>query len=233
MPRPDTRAPTGEPLVGDVVRLDPLTPEDAPGLFEVFADPGVFEHGFRMLDRLTRPAQAEALVASHLAARPGRTAYTVRLVGDGELGPAGTVVGTSSLGDIDVPNESVHLGWTTYASRWWGTAVNPEAKLLLLAHAFEDCGFGRVQIQTDVVNERSQAAISRLGAVREGVLRRVARRADGSWRDTVVFSVLVDEWPVVRGRLQARIGAPTEVRASPGAPPGLPPESGSRPPAGP
>lgn len=229
MPRSDTRPPTGQPLVGDVVRLDPMTPDDAPGIFEVFADPGVFEQGFRMLDRLTDPAQAEPLVASHLAARPSRTAYTVRLVADSELGAAGTVVGTSSLGDIDVPNESIHLGWTTYASRFWGTRVNPEAKLLLLAHSFEDCGFGRVQIQTDVVNQRSQAAIGKLGALREGVLRRVVQRADGSWRDTVVFSILLDEWPAVRVRLEARL----EVRASPGAPPGPPPGTGSRPPTGP
>lgn len=229
MPRSDTRPPTGQPLVGDVVRLDPMTPDDAPGIFEVFADPGVFEQGFRMLDRLTDSAQAEPLVASHLAARPSRTAYTVRLVADSELGAAGTVVGTSSLGDIDVPNESIHLGWTTYASRFWGTRVNPEAKLLLLAHSFEDCGFGRVQIQTDVVNQRSQAAIGKLGALREGVLRRVVQRADGSWRDTVVFSILLDEWPAVRVRLEARL----EVRASPGAPPGPPPGTGSRPPTGP
>ncbi|MDQ6714872.1 MAG: GNAT family N-acetyltransferase, partial [Actinomycetota bacterium] len=189
-----------------VVRLDPAAARDAPGLFEVFADPAVFAQGYRMSERLTDPAQADALVADQIAARPGRTAYTVRLVGDSDLGLAGAVVGTSSLGDVDVPGEQVHLGWTTYGSRWWGTAVNPEAKLLLLAHAFEDCHFGRVRIQTDVVNERSRAAILRLGAVQEGVLRRTARRADGSWRDTVVFSILADEWPAVRARLEARLG---------------------------
>ena len=87
-----------------------------------------------------------------------------------------------------------------YGSRWWGTQVNPECKLLLLGHAF-DCGFGRVKIQTDAVNQRSQAAIAKLGATREGVLRRHTRRADGSFRDSVVFSVLRDEWPAVRDGL--------------------------------
>ena len=135
----------------------------------------------------------------------GRTAYTLRLVGDGDLGAAGTVVGTSSLGDIDLTNERAHLGWTAYGPRWWGTAVNPEAKLLLLGHAFADCGFGRVKIQTDLLNERSQAAIAKLGATREGVLRRHLRRADGTFRDTVVFSILKDEWPMVEERLAARI----------------------------
>ncbi|HEY6793047.1 MAG TPA: GNAT family protein, partial [Kineosporiaceae bacterium] len=88
---------------------------------------------------------------------------------------------------------------------WWGTAVNPEAKLLILRHAFVDCGFGRVKIQTDLLNDRSQAAIARLGATREGVLRRHLRRADGTFRDTVVFSILREEWPTVEEGLVARI----------------------------
>jgi RimJ/RimL family protein N-acetyltransferase len=117
----------------------------------------------------------------------------------------GTVVGTTSLGDVDLHNESVHLGWTAYAPSVWGTAVNPATKLLMLQHAFEDCGFGRVKIQTGSTNARSQAAIAKLGATREGVLRRHKRLPDGSFRDTVVFSILADEWPDVRKRLQERI----------------------------
>jgi RimJ/RimL family protein N-acetyltransferase len=88
---------------------------------------------------------------------------------------------------------------------WWGTAVNPESKLLMLAHCFDDCGFGRVKIQTDALNLHSQAAIARLGAQREGVLRRHTKRADGSFRDTVVFSILRDEWPQVKAGLEARL----------------------------
>jgi RimJ/RimL family protein N-acetyltransferase len=126
--------------------------------------------------------------------------YTVRQTADGR------VVGTSSLGDVDLVNERVHLGWTGYDPAVWGTSVNPECKLLLLTHAFEDCGFGRVKIQTDLINDRSQAAIAKLGAVREGVLRRHVKRADGSWRDTVVFAVTVDDWPSVKAGLQRRLG---------------------------
>jgi RimJ/RimL family protein N-acetyltransferase len=74
-----------------------------------------------------------------------------------------------------------------------------------MSHAFEDCGFGRVKIQTDLINLRSQAAIAKLGAVREGVLRRHMKRADGSWRDTVVFSVTIDDWPTVRAGLEKRV----------------------------
>jgi RimJ/RimL family protein N-acetyltransferase len=135
----------------------------------------------------------------------GRTAYAIRLVEDGDLGTAGTLVGTSSLAEAHLNNESIHLGSTLYGSRWWGTHVNPEAKLLLLAHCFEDCRYGRVKIQTDVLNTRSQAAIAKLGARREGVTRRDMKREDGSFRDSVVFSILVDEWPAVRAGLEARL----------------------------
>jgi RimJ/RimL family protein N-acetyltransferase len=199
-------APTGRPLVGRFVRLDPVQPADADGLHAVLSDPAVYTQGFIMRPPPADPAETRDRVAADVAAREaGRTAYTVRLAVGGPLGTAGTVVGTSSLGDVDLENERAHLGWTLYGSRWWGTEVNPEAKLLLLGHAFDDCGFGRVKIQTDAVNQRSQAAIARLGATREGVLRRHSRRADGSFRDTVVFSVLREEWPTVRDRLQRRL----------------------------
>ncbi|HSU74385.1 MAG TPA: GNAT family protein [Terrabacter sp.] len=205
-------APTGAPLVGRFVRLDPTAPDDAAGLFAVYSDLRCYEQGYAMMRPHRTVAETEALVATAVAARgadgTGRTAYTIRLVEDGELGAAGTIVGTSSLGDVDTAREHVHLGWTMYGSRWWGTQVNPETKLLLLTHAFETCGFGRVKIQTDVVNARSRAAILKLGATFEGVTRRDVRRPDGSWRDTAVHSILADEWPGVRSRLLARLGCP-------------------------
>jgi RimJ/RimL family protein N-acetyltransferase len=210
-------APDGRPLVGSVVRLDALVPDDAPGLFAALDDERVWVTGYGG-GPAARPADPEAMrswLAPSVAAREGgvqargtsyRVAYTVRLVADSRLGAAGTVVGTSSLGDVDLVDERAHLGWTAYGPRWWGTAVNPECKLLLLGHAFDDCGLGRVKIQTDLVNERSQAAIAKLGATREGVLRRHKKRGDGTFRDTVVFSVLRDEWPSVRDGLFHRLG---------------------------
>jgi RimJ/RimL family protein N-acetyltransferase len=212
-------APDARALVGTVVRLDALTSDDAPGLFAALDDARVWAANYGG-GPAARPGSVDAMRAwlgPSVAARAGgvaargtsyRVAYTVRLVADGELGEAGTVVGTSSLGDVDLANERAHLGWTAYGPRWWGTAVNAECKLLLLGHAFDDCGLGRVKIQTDSVNERSQAAIARLGATREGVLRRHVRRADGTFRDTVVFSVLRDEWPSVRQGLIRRLVVP-------------------------
>jgi RimJ/RimL family protein N-acetyltransferase len=193
-----TTAPDGRSLIGDIVRLDPLVADDIEALYAAIANEQVYSGGFGG-GIAGLPAGVDEMREDWVAGATKRTAYVVRLIEDG------TVVGTSSLGDVDLHNESVHLGWTAYAQSVWGTAVNPATKLLLLQHAFEDCGFGRVKIQTGSANTRSQAAIAKLGATREGVLRRHKRLADGSFRDTVVFSILADEWPAVRKRLQDRI----------------------------
>jgi len=193
-----TVAPDGRSLVGDVVRLDRMREFDIDELYAAIGNEQVYAGGFGG-GPAAMPASADEMRATWIPAAAKRFAYVVRLVADG------TVVGTSSLGDVDVPNESIHLGWTGYAPAVWGSAVNPATKLLLLEHAFETCGFGRVKIQTGSANTRSQAAIAKLGATREGVLRRHKVMADGSFRDTVVFSILADEWPDVRKRLEDRI----------------------------
>ncbi len=193
-----TSLPAGAPLTGSTVRLDLLREDDLDALSPLLADPEVYASGYVMHRRPTSLEDGRALARERFLTG-GRTAYAVRLVADG------TLVGTSALMDADLPNERIHLGSTFYGRAWWGGRVNPEAKLLLLGHCFEDCGFGRVKIQTDLLNTRSQAAIARLGAVREGVLRRHMRRDDGSWRDTVVFSVVAEEWPAVRDGLRARL----------------------------
>jgi len=214
--------PDGRALVGRTVRLDLTAPGDGPGLFAALDHPLVWATGFGG-GPAGRPATVAGMqdwVAASIADPRRPAAYTVRLNVDGPLGVAGTIVGTSSLGDVSLPDERVHLGWTAYHPDVWGSAVNPECKLLLLGHAFDDCGFGRVKIQTDSLNERSQSAIARLGAVREGVLRRHQHRADGTFRDTVVFSILRDEWPAVRadllGRLDGARPTPSAATSSPG-----------------
>lgn len=200
--------PSAEPLVGTCVRLDPLTGDDVDELAALLADPRLYAEGYVMHRRPSSPGDGRALVGERFA--PGsrdprdRLPFAVRLVADGRLGPAGTLVGTSSLLDAVPAHDRIHLGSTLYGSRWWGTAVNAETKLLLLGRCF-DAGFGRVKIQTDALNTRSQAAIAKLGAQREGVLRRHTRREDGTFRDTVVFSVLADEWPAVRAGLERRL----------------------------
>lgn len=199
-------APDGRDLLGPVVVLRRLTPQDAPALFHALDDARVWAAGYGggPAGRPPNIGGAQRWI-ERLLQVPGLVPYAVRTSTDSELGPAGTLVGTSSLGDIDLVNRRLHLGWTAYTPSAWAGLVNPATKLLLLRHAFDDCRFHRVKIQTDAINLRSQAAIARLGAVREGVLREHVRRADGSWRDTVVFSILAEEWPRVQARLEARI----------------------------
>jgi N-acetyltransferase len=208
-----TTLPTGQPLIGRWVRLDLLGEADLGELYPILSDPAVYTQGYVMHRRPESAEDARDLARSVFLPEPGsadgrgggRTAYAIRLIRDSDLGPAGTLVGTSSLGEADLRHERIHLGWTLYGSRWWGTQVNPESKLLMMTHCFEDCGYGRVKIQTDMLNTRSQAAIAKLGAQREGVLRRDLKREDGTFRDTVVFSVLKDEWPAVKAGLAARL----------------------------
>src|SRR6185312_3709601 len=139
----------------------------------------------------------------------GRLPWVVRLVATLAGLPAGTVVGSSTYLDVSVTDARLEIGSTAYTPAVWGSAVNPETKLLLLGHAFESLGAGRVQLKTDVRNHRSQQAIARLGARYEGTLRRYQRRADGTVRDTVLFSITAEEWPDVEAGLRARLVAAT------------------------
>lgn len=197
--------PAAEPIVGRHIRLDPLTAEDYPALWQAIGKPEVFAGGYGG-GPAGLPADYDAFArwaSTYLDTSRGNIPHAIRVVG----GPDdGTVIGTSTLGDFDDTAEHAHIGWTAYDPRVWGTVVNPEAKLLLLGRAF-DHGYGRVKIQADAVNARSRAAIAKLGAVYEGDVRRERRRADGTWRDTSVYSVLVDEWPAVRAGLEERVAS--------------------------
>lgn len=198
-----------EPCVlrGRHVELSPLTAADLPELYPVLADPEIFAGGYG-----GGPAALPADFAAFetFAARYFQTernrVFVVRLA----AGPdAGTVVGTTTLGDFEPAREACHLGWTAYDRRVWGSVVNAECKLLLLGWAFEH-GFGRVKIQADERNTRSRAAIAKIGATFEGLLRRDQLRADGSWRTTALFAVIIDDWAEVAAGLRARIDAATE-----------------------
>jgi RimJ/RimL family protein N-acetyltransferase len=130
----------------------------------------------------------------------------------------GRVVGSSRFAAIERHDRRVEIGWTWIGAPWQRTYVNTEAKLLMLAHAFEQWGCLRVELKTDRLNERSRAAIARIGATQEGIFRQHMITASGRIRDTVYFSILDTEWPVVRARLSARLeagaGAPPESKIS-------------------
>lgn len=191
-------------LEGRYIRLVPLERSDLPELFQAIGLPAVFAGGWGGGPAGYRATEAELVeFGEHYFSWGSGNVYGARLVG----GPDdGTLVGTSTLADFDEPNEHAHIGWTAWDPRVWSTAVNPEAKLLMLGEAF-DHGFGRVKLQADALNARSRGAIAKLGAQFEGIIRRTNPRADGSWRDTAVFSILIDEWPEVRAGLEARLAA--------------------------
>ncbi len=122
------------------------------------------------------------------------------------LRDSGRAVGTSSYLDIRPEHRGVEIGNTWIGRRYQGSRVNPEAKLLMLRHAFEELGALRVQLKCDARNLQSQRAIEKLGALREGVLRKHMILADGYVRDTVMYSITDKEWPGVRERLVVRLG---------------------------
>lgn len=118
---------------------------------------------------------------------------------------SGRAVGFTSYLDVVPEHLRVEIGGTWIGRPWWRTAINTEAKLLMLGRAFDDLGARRVSLKTDSENLRSQAAIERLGALREGALRAHMVRPDGTARTTVYFSLLSDEWPAARQRLVDRL----------------------------
>jgi RimJ/RimL family protein N-acetyltransferase len=194
---PATR-PARRTIEGRFITLAPLEEEHLPALFQAIGKPEVFAGGYGGGPAGYRGTEAEFIdFARGYYGWLSNNVYGVWL-------PDGTIVGTSTLGDFDEPNEQAHIGWTAYSPDVWATAVNPEAKLLMLTEAFDN-GFNRVKLQADALNSRSRAAILKLGAQYEGILRRTNPRADGTWRDTAVYSVLIDEWPAVRAGLEERL----------------------------
>lgn len=189
-------------LRGTFVELTPVVPErDAEALFAALDTDDVWRH--IASPRPSDPRHFVTLLENQ--ARAGRWAWVVRLREAVRGVASGTVVGTSSYLDVAPGDARLEIGATVYAKEVWGSAVNPDTKWQLLKYAFDVLGVGRVQLKTDVRNVRSQRAIARLGARYEGTLRRYQRRPDGSVRDTVVFSIVSEDWPRVREGLETRV----------------------------
>lgn len=186
-------------LRGRHVSLEPLHPGHSGALGEAAADGRLWQ---RWYTSVPRPEAVEDYIATALAAQAAGSvqAFAVR-------DASGMVVGTTRYYDIDPSVPRVSIGYTWYAQRVHRTGLNTEAKLLLLGHAFESLGCIAVAFETSWFNHASRTAIARLGAKQDGILRSHRRHADGSVRDTVVFSILDNEWPAVRAHLQARLSA--------------------------
>ena len=185
-------------LVGRWVALEPLALAHVDALCEVGLDPELW----RWTASLVRSAEdMRRWVAQALAWRDAGTALPFAIVERA----SGRVVGSTRLANVEPAHRRAEIGWTWVAAGWQRTAVNTEAKLLLLAHAFDAMGCLRVELKTDALNARSRSAIARLGAVEEGTLRRHMITESGRVRDTVYFSIVAEEWPAVRAGLAARL----------------------------
>ncbi|MGW6036741.1 GNAT family N-acetyltransferase [Gordonia terrae] len=180
------------PLVHDRVTLRPIGIEDIGPLARVVDDPTLF----RWVPGV--PTDEDSARQYVRSALDSRVAFTVVDNADG------SVVGSTSYYEIDETNRSACIGYTFYSERVQGTAVNPTAKYLLMRHAFEECGAVRLTWHTHESNARSRAAISKLGASFEGLLRKHRRFGDG-WRTTALYAMTDDDWPAARDRLLQRI----------------------------
>jgi len=190
-------------LEGRGVRLEPLTREHEPSLRAAADDGELWKLHFTSVPE---PGGTLAYIDAALAdrAKGNRVPWVVR-----EL-TGGTIIGSTSFHDIIPAARRVEIGYTWYARSWQRTGVNTACKLRLFEHAFDTLGCSVVGLRTDNLNVRSQAAIERLGASKDGVIRRQAVRRDGTLRDTVMYSVTDDEWRGgIRERLEGFLGEGT------------------------
>lgn len=192
-------------LTGQLVRLEPMVIEHAAGYLSAAGDDQDADEVFRWLTewppRTVDDAAGQIERALAARARGQRFAYAQFDARTGEF------AGSTSLYDVNPALRTLAIGFTWLGRRWWRAGHNTESKLLLLSYAFDHLGCARVVWHTDIYNERSQAAIARLGATHEGVLRKHRIRRDGTWRDTVQYSMTDDDWPEVRDRLTARLAS--------------------------
>ena len=186
-------------LIGRHVRLEPLTQEHAEGLHAAGKDPEIWRWlSWRQPVEL---ADTRRIIDAGIADRERGFRLPWAQIDQ----RTGEVAGTTSYYEIVPDHRGIAIGYTWIGAPWQRTALNTEAKLLLLARAFETLGANRVTWHTDINNLRSQRAIARLGAQREGVHRNHRIRPDGTLRDTVTFSMIAEEWPEARQRLSSRL----------------------------
>lgn len=185
-------------LEGDRVRLEPMRRDHLDHL----AEAGKYEELWRWTSNkaTTRESMSEYMEAALAGAADGSAVPFVTVDK-----PSATVVGSTRFGNIDPLNRRVEIGWTWISPTFQRSYVNSEAKYLMLRHAFDVWDCVRVELKTDVLNEKSRAAMLRLGAVEEGVLRRHILTYSGRFRDSIYYSILDHEWPAVRARLEARL----------------------------
>jgi N-acetyltransferase len=188
-------------LEGSHVRLEPLAKAHLAALTQV----GLEEELWRWIPVPVRTAAEMATyVETALQEQKRGVSLPFALIEKA----TGRAIGSTRYGNIDRTHRRAEIGWTWVAREWQRTAVNTEAKYLLLRHAFETLGCVRVELKTDSLNERSRAAILRIGAQEEGIFRNHMITASGRIRHTVYFSIVDSEWPAVKARLESLLNSP-------------------------
>lgn len=194
-------------LEGDFVRLEPMTLDHHAGLSEVGLDPEIWRYTVVLV---RTPEDMRTYMESALKLqREGTTLPFVTIQRS-----SGRIVGSTRFGNYDPANRRIEIGWTWIAPPWQRTAINTEAKYLMLSHAFEKLGCVRVELKTDVLNSRSRQAMLRIGATEEGVLRKHSLVWDGRYRDSIYYSILDEEWAGVKQQLQKMLIRRPEPAAS-------------------
>jgi N-acetyltransferase len=185
-------------IEGHGLRLEPMTKDHAAGIVKAASDGNLWELGFTSIPG---PDGVDAYIQTALdGQRDGHMLpWVIREIESGE------VIGSTRYHDIMASIDRVEIGYTFYAQRFWRSRINTSCKLMLLTHGFEKLGCRMMGLRTDILNLRSQKAIERLGAKKDGVIRHWGVRKDGSVRDTVMYSILLAEWPGVKARLEERL----------------------------
>ena len=191
-------------LRGEHVRVEPLSPSHEPGLIEAVRDGELWRLWYTFVPPPERMA-AEIARRLDLQAKGSTTPFTVF---DESKQGQGRIAGMTTYMNVDAVNKRVEIGGTWYAKRVQRSPLNTECKRLLLAHAFDTLQCIAVEFRTHRFNTQSRRAIERLGAQLDGILRSHQRGADGSLRDTAVYSIIASEWPAVRSHLDWQLQKP-------------------------
>ena len=185
-------------LEGRLVRLEPMRSTHLDALCAVGLDPELWRltvTRIAVADDMRRYIEAALADQGEGTALPFVTVWRA----------TGQVIGSTRFGNAAPAHRRVEIGWTWLARPWQRSGANVDAKYLMLRHAFETWGMVRVELKTSALNQQSRGAMKKLGAVEEGVLRRHMINEDGSPRDSVFYSILADEWPRVKARLEERL----------------------------
>lgn len=181
-------------LIGEKVKIVPMEKKHVQGLYEIAVEQDVWNHLPKNVQTIN---DMQSFVEKALEGKESKKEFPFVVLSHNEQ-----IIGSTRFLNISNTNKSLEIGWTWYSPSVWGTNTNTECKYLLLKHCFETMNLIRIQFKTDEQNIRSQKAIEKLGAVKEGILRNHMVRANGTYRNSVYYSIIDSEWRAVKTRLE-------------------------------